>query len=142
METRSHRIRLMLIPLVLVMVTAPASHAGKEDKKILEVVVWDDTSKNPPGDRMEVWVKGHGSWFPNVENGSDKKALGSFPVGEPNEFYLYPDGRDGAEIKIPFTMTREMISGSVMPQTIINIYDSKVEVVGQAIPDRTKEYPR
>ena len=91
---------------------------------------------------MEVWVKGHGSWYPDVKFGSDKRALGSFPIGEPTEFFFYPDGRNGVEIKIPFEMTNEMISGSTMSQTLVTLYDDKVEVVGQAIPGRSQEYSR
>lgn len=100
---------------------------------VLDVAVWDDTNTNPPDGRMEIWVRGHGSWFPDQTFGGDSNLLGEFPIGEPGEFYIYPDGRDGVEIRVPFRMTAEMISGSDRDRTQVSIEDSTVTVFGTAI---------
>src|SRR5680860_354379 len=109
-------------------------------KVLLEIAVWDEMEKSSAHNRMEIWVKGYGSWFPDLKYGGDKHSLGEFTVGGENEFFFYPKGRDGIEIKVPFKMTNEMISGSDQAQTIISVYDNKVEVFGQAI-GRSIEYP-
>ncbi len=102
---------------------------------LLDVFVSDDTTSNPPGTRMEIWVRGYGSWFPNLRFGGERTQLGKFPVGETHErdFYIYPDGRDGTEIRVPFTMKAEMISGSDKARTVVSIEDAVVRVWGEAI---------
>lgn len=121
-----------------------ASAQTAPEEVLLEVMVSDFTEVDPPDDRMEVWVRGHGSWYPDMEYGVTKKGLGYFDVGEPHEgdFYFYPDGRDGTEIMIPFEMSDDMISGSTMSQTQITLYDDRIEISGQAIPDSVGELTR
>lgn len=109
---------------------------------LLEIAVYDDTSSRPLPSTLEIWVEGAGSWFPDMTFGADAKELGSFAIGEPGEFYIYPDGRGGSEIRVAFEMTSEMISGSAMSQTIVAISDSDVTVTGQAIPGTEQVYPR
>lgn len=116
-----------------------------EETKLLEVAVTDYTEQNPPGDRLEIWVRGHGSWFPDVEFGGDgPQAMGEFPVGElqTDDFYIYPDGRGGAEILVEFEMTEDMISGSDRDRTHVEIYDSYVEVWGGPEISGNGEYDR
>lgn len=108
---------------------------------LLDIVVWDDTKTRPLG-KTEVWVRGQGSWFPQLRYGGDGKALGEYPVGQRNRFFLYPDGRGGREIRVVFRMRSAMISGSDQAQTVVSISDRQVEVTGQAIPGRTKVFPR
>lgn len=104
-----------------------------EETKLLEVAVMDYTEQNPPGDRLEIWVRGHGSWYPDVEFGGDgPQAMGEFPVADlqTDDFYIYPDGQDGTEILVEFQMTEDMISGSDRDRTHVEIYDGRVEVWG------------
>ncbi|MGB7294206.1 MAG: hypothetical protein WBC70_01325 [Candidatus Aminicenantales bacterium] len=114
----------------------------KELAKLLEISIWPKTEKKPLGERTEIWIKGHGSWFPNLKYGGDKRSFGNYKVGEVKEFFLYPDGRNGIEIKVQFKMTAEMISGSDAAVILIDIFDDKVEVVGQAIEGRSVVFKR
>ncbi len=98
--------------------------------------MWDDTVERP-AENIEVWVRGYGSWYPDITFGSDVNTLGAFPVGElrDQDFFIYPDGRDGTEIRVEFEMTADMISGSDMSMTTVAVSDTTVTVTGQAIPD-------
>lgn len=107
----------------------------------LEVVVWDSTSQNPPGDDAVLMV-GVDVWSPELEFGGDAHLFSDFPIGTPGTFNVYPDGPGGVEIKVSFVMTSEMISGSDMSMTTVEIYDSEIVVWGQAIPDFEQSYRR
>lgn len=133
-------IGLLFIILVITLVFGGSEQEEAQDKqqsKLLEVAVMDWTENNPPAERAEIWVRGHGSWFLDLEfEGDGPKALGEFPVGElrTDDFYVYPDGRNGAEINVGFEMTEDMISGSTQARTFVRIYDDHVQIVGTAIP--------
>ncbi len=109
---------------------------------LLEITVTDDTVRLPPGPDTEIWIRGSGSWFPDLRFGGDLKGFARFPVGEEHAFFIYPDGRDGREIRVPFQMTAGMISGSVRDRTHVEIYDDRVVVLGTAIPDFEQTFPR
>lgn len=108
--------------------------------KLLDVIVWDDTKSNPPD--VEVWVEGHGSWFPDLTFGGDGRLVGEFPVGVAAEFLVYPDGRAGTEIRVPFMMTEEIISGSDRDKVSVAIEDDKVVVFGTPIVGLEIEFTR
>lgn len=117
------------------------------DAVALEVVVWDDTESRLPAsgqgdDHVEVWVVGHGSWFPDLGQGPDSENLGNFAIGEENEFFIYPDGRNGTEIRVPFKMHEEMTSGSVRDQASVVISDDAVTVTFTALEGTEKVYDR
>lgn len=122
----------------------PATPEPIAGEVILEIAVWDDTASNPPASDAEVWVRGEGSWYPDLSFGADNRQLGEYRVGEPGEFFIYPDGRSGVEIQVEFVMTADMvpISGSTQAQTVVEIHDSEVVVTGMAIPQLEETYSR
>lgn len=122
----------------------PATPIPAAGDVTLEIAVWDDTSTNPPAADAEIWVRGEGSWFPDLTFGGDSRDLGDYPLGEPGEFFIYPDGRSGVEIRVEFVMTEEMlpISGSTQAQTTVEIHDAEVVVIGMAIPGTEATYDR
>lgn len=109
---------------------------------LLDIAVSDWTEQRPAGDRAEVWVRGAGSWYPDLTFGSDRRSTAPFPIGQPNDFFVYPDGRDGAEIQVTFVMTEEMISGAARSVTHVEIYDAQVVVWGEAIPGHEQVFSR
>lgn len=117
-------------------VAAPSARVATPEaatRVLLDVAVSDLTERRSPD--VEIWVRGHGSWYPDLEFGGDVTHLGSFPVGEPDEFFVYPDGRDGKEVGVPFEMKADMISGSDRDRTHVEIHDKSVVVWGTAIRD-------
>ncbi len=104
------------------------------------MTVTDDTEQRPP--EVEIWVRGQGSWYPDLTFGGDVRELGEYPVGEAGEFFVYPDGRDGAEVRVEFVMTPEMISGSDRAMTRVEVYDDEVLVWGEAIPGFEQRFDR
>jgi hypothetical protein len=108
-----------------------------------KIQVWDDTVSNPPGQRAEVWVRGMGSWFPDLEFGADvKSGVGPFPVGSTQEVFVYPDGRDGAEVKVSVVVGSNLISDSDRDAIIVEIGDTEVRVLGAAVQGRSLTMPR
>ena len=122
--------------------TTPRSSDAASNSIVLDIAVFDDTVRRPPGDRFEIWARGHGSWFPDVRFGGDVAVLGTFPVGQDATFAVYPDGSDGREILIPFRMTADMISGSDRDRIQMEITDRDVVVRGTAIPERELRFAR
>lgn len=115
------------------------------ETRLLEIAVSDSTDRNLPADDMEIWVRGFGSWYPDLQFGGDgPQATAEFPAGElrTSDFYVYPDGREGSEILVEFRMMDDMISGSDQARTWVEIYDTYVEVSGQAIPGGVRTYDR
>jgi len=108
----------------------------------LELFVSDWTNNVPPPADVFVVVEGVESWTPDLEFGGDVHSFGEFKIGEPGTLLVYPDGHSGAEIEVTFVMTDEMISGSAMSVTNVEIYDSTILVWGQAIPGFEAEYDR
>ena len=104
--------------------------------RTLAVAVFDDTTDRPLTPDVELWVRGRGSWFPDLVGGGDRAELGAFPVGTPETLFVYPDGRDGAEIAVPFRMTAAMVSGSVRDQVTVTIADTTVTVAGPPLGAR------
>ena len=106
-----------------------------------KLMVWDDTEQKNAKD-LEIWVKGLGSWYPNLEYGGDSNVIGPFPVEEIQKIFIYPDGRNGKEIMVEFIPKKEMISQSDRDAIIIEISDEKVIVSGIAIKNSGKEINR
>lgn len=107
----------------------------------LRVALWDDTdTRSAPG--FELWVRGHGSWYPDLSSGGDAKVLGEFPVDALQDLFLYPDGRNGRELVVQFRMTADMIGGSDRDTLMVRVDDGSVEVVGTAIPETSVMFER
>ena len=111
------------------------------DLKALRISLWDESVENP-ADAMEIQA-GDLCWWPDLRYHADAiNGLGFFPVDETQEVIVYPDGPDGAEIKVECTMTADMISGSDLDQVWIDVYDDRIEVFGGCIPDFEVHYDR
>lgn len=102
----------------------------------VRVKIWDETKDKPLSDDAEVWMRGHGSWWikKEIEFGAASKDLKASLVAGRGELSLYPAGRNGQEVPIPFIM-----DGSANPKgsdrwsITITIWDDKIEIVGLPI---------
>ena len=96
----------------------------------LRIGVWDLTEDNPIHTRAEIWIRGVGSKYL-------KRApfvVGKFPVGMKQEFFFYPESREGKELIISFMVTEDMNpNGSVKSTLWFTFYDEEVEVSGRPI---------
>jgi len=105
----------------------------------LELTVFDWTNNIPPPEDAFVVVEGVESWTPDLEF---VHSFGKFTIGVPGILLVYPDGYTGSEIEVTFVMTDEMISGSDMAMTHVEIYDSEVLAWGIAIPGFEQTFDR
>lgn len=109
----------------------------------VKINVNDDTDNNPVHSRAEIWIRGHGSWFlaPELKYGGTTKTFSGFKLDEKHEMFIYPDSRDGKEMKISFMLTKEMNpQGSVRDALIIDIDDESVTVKGLPIKAASGEF--
>jgi hypothetical protein len=107
----------------------------------LKLAAMDYTENKPPGD-TELWMKGLGSWYPDLTWGGDDTIIGPYGVGTTQELFVYPDGRGGVEIKVILRLTDDMISRSDRDIVWVEIYDGKVLAWGTAIEDIEQEFVR
>lgn len=77
-----------------------------------------------------------------VGSRSIERSFGNYPIGVPTTIWVYPDGADGNQVEVIFTMNGDMTSGSDRATTHIEIYDSTVVAWGEAIPDFEQSFTR
>lgn len=117
--------------------TVPVAPASRSVETGILVGWQDNTETNKLHSRAEVWFKGGGSWF--MTNSGDTKLM-PLPVGGRGDLHIYPDGRDGAEIRVPLMLTSEMNArGSERDLVMISISDSTVTVSGSAVQAGSQE---
>lgn len=104
---------------------------AKASKIIVTFSVFDvDVDKRPMHDRAEIWMKGVGSvWLKE-----SRRYLKAVPPNARQELFFYPEGRDGPEHRITFTMQDGWNpKGAPAFAMIINYADDKVTVSGQPL---------
>jgi hypothetical protein len=135
-------------------VTIPSSPAVKQQEKVpsesetavipeysgqpimVRVAIFDDTQKKPVPAKAEIWFRGHGSWWlkQEMQYRVAIKKLGKRPSGSRQLLILYPEGRKGKELEIPYMMTDEMNDeGSARDTIFIEISDTEVKIYGLPI---------
>lgn len=99
----------------------------------LSFLNWDETSYP----KMEIWIRGHGSWFPTTRDDDLLENVGSFKLGSALEgdLFVYPFGRDGIEIPITLNLSSDHISNSVRDMVLIYIEDGQLFVSGGPVDE-------
>ncbi len=103
--------------------------------RTVRIRVCDDTHQNPLPEDAEIWFPDRGSWWikRSTRGGSAVKNFGRREVWRKYAFHIYPDGRGGREIEVPFMMTKNMKPrGS--DRDVIRIVISDDEVVASGSP--------
>ena len=106
---------------------------GSGQPIMVRVAVWDDTKRKPVHPRAEIWFRGHGSWWlkRELQDGGTIKNLGTRPSGQLQNLIIYPESRNGRELKVPYVMTDQMNSkGSPRDMISVNISDTEITVHG------------
>lgn len=96
----------------------------------------DETDEHPPTDDAEVWIRGIGSWWVDMEDGSDVlEEAGPFERYDDTEgdIFVYPDGRDGVEIPVVVYFDEDFQSGSDRDLLSIEIHDREVQIMGSPV---------
>ena len=57
-------------------------YRAPETEKLLKISIHLQTEERPPMGKTEVWVKGNGSWFPDLKDGDDMREFGKYRIGE------------------------------------------------------------
>ena len=84
---------------------------------------------------FEVWIRGSGSWYPDLEAGESLETVGPFEVGAEIEgsFYVYPFGRDGVELPVTIKLEENHISDSPRDLVMISIEEGQLLVSGTPV---------
>jgi hypothetical protein len=136
---KRRRVRSEMHPWVLMALVLSVGACSQTELKEFEVVVTDLTESRPP-QSVEVSISGGESFFPDLGTGSDTHSFGEIAVGQDGALSFFPDGRDGTEMVVEFTITE--FSGSDSVTTNIEIFDTRVEVFGMALPGSEKGFDR
>ena len=129
---------LTLVILTLVCLQVAVAQA-------VRVIAVDETDESPLASRAEIWVRGHGSWWIQqamAELGDwGVGTLSIRRIGTRDTLWVYPDGRNGKDIPIPFLVTGNMCrNGCPGDAIVITFTDGAVQVAGNAVTKRS--YPR
>ena len=104
----------------------------------LRVSVSDETEQIPVEGQTEIWLRGAGSWFPNLEFGGDFRDYESLAVGTTQQLYFYPLGRDEPEILIDVPVTNDLCpNGCARDTVLLSIWDDRFEVLPPEAETRT-----
>lgn len=79
----------------------------------LRVSVFNMTEATIRG-KTEVWLRGQGSWFPNLSYGGDVTTFHGRKLGAIDSLYFYPFGRGGPEMMVPIE-----IDSALCPQACV-----------------------
>jgi outer membrane murein-binding lipoprotein Lpp len=112
-----------------------------DERVVLRVAVQDWTRNNPPAEDAEIWARGHGSWYPDLDGDGGGDVTDMEITGD-REFVVYPDGRDGPEIGLRLQPPEDLIAGSVRDMVSVEIRDTRVLVSGTSIPDFDRGFYR
>lgn len=116
--------------------TAQQRPKGSGKPYMVRVAVNDDTQRKPVHPKAEIWFRGHGSWWlkRELKYGGTVKNLGSRPSGAQQTLIIYPESRDGKELKVPYMMTDKMNpKGSPRDMISVDISDTEITVHGLPI---------
>ena len=123
---RSFMLTVLMVCLWALVVPAPVV---AQQSVSLRVAVNDDTEQTQTPERTEVWVRGTGSWFPNLEFGGDVRNYSDLEVGTTATLFFYPLGRDEPEIQVLVPITSELCpQGCARDLVTLDIYDDRFEV--------------
>jgi len=113
------------------------------EQRMVRLGIMDQTEERRLPASAEVWFRGQGSvWLHKscnkLSNGTlacgGPLDLGMRDVEQPLELFIYPEGRDGGEIKAVFKLTADMCKpGCDRDMLRVYIYDATVEVEGAPI---------
>lgn len=134
---------LMMVLLVAAVGYAteePPERASPQQVIAVRVEVADRTESGQT-QQPEVWLRGVGSWFPDIKFGGDARTFEGRRVGTTDELFWYPLGRDEPEIKVEVSITENLCSqGCVRDMVHLEIWNDRFEVWGTPAVD--KKIPR
>ncbi len=126
---------------------APSGNSSGSDKGAtpqsgmkVRIMFWNDTnSKDPKGAEI---IVGPTSYKPNTSSKSGTGVIGPCAYGKTLTLVVYPDGRDGKKIEVPFKVTTSMEAASERDAVHVSISDDKVRVLGNAIDNFDQTFNR
>lgn len=115
---------------------SPSSTATEEiqEQGTFNISVFNLTDES--FDSFEVWVRGSGSWYPDLSFAGDLlESVGPFGVGSEiaGDIFAYPFGREGAEVPITIFLNENHISDSTRDSLFLTIDEGIFSIVGPIV---------
>lgn len=126
----SSRIQFVHLGFALLLILFIPSISFADAK--VRVMIFDETESAKLPSSSEVWIRGTGSWWIGKESkfGATVKDV-PVPLNRKVDMAVFPDGRGGVELKIPFKLTSDMCTNACVRDAIrITFSDSNIEVFG------------
>ncbi len=105
----------------------------------VRIIFWNDTSSKPLKGTEIVAV---GMSYKPSTGKTDTGSIGTVPYGEVVKLVVYPDGRSGKSVTVPFTVLKGMIADSEQDAIHVAISDGSVRVLGNAVDNFDQTLPR
>jgi hypothetical protein len=103
---------------------------------LLNVGFVDQTGDRPPSKQFLIETPNSTHWQPDALEGSHTtRAFEKYPVRESQKLLLYPKGKGGVCLAVPFTMKPDMSSVLASSRTNIAVHDDSIVVTGPAVPE-------
>ncbi|MDA3936097.1 MAG: hypothetical protein PF636_04420, partial [Actinomycetota bacterium] len=97
----------------------------------LRILWWNDTSsKSPAGAMISI---GDSVWAPDPDADSARGLLADVLVDDTLTLVVLPDGESGARIEVPILITSDMDPTSDIDAIHVEVSDSSVRVLGNAV---------
>lgn len=104
----------------------------------VRIMWWNDTNGKAPNG-IEIVIAGK-SYKPS--GAKAQGVLGPVEVGKQLDVTVYPDGRNGKKIVVPFMLTSEMQSASERDAIHVSVSDTTVRVLGNPVSNFDQSFPR
>lgn len=106
----------------------------------VKILWWNDTKDKAPSG-VEI-VYGASSFKPNPGKDAASGSVGPVVYGKEVKLVVYPDGRDGKKLIVPFTVEKAMISNSEQDAIHVEISDDRVRVLGNPVSGFERAFDR
>lgn len=94
-----------------------------------------DYTESRPVYRTEVWLRGVGSWHPDLKHGADVRMYPGRRIGGIDTLYFYPAGRDAPELRVPVALADSLCpAGCDRDAVRLEVWDDRFEVWGPPVP--------
>lgn len=107
---------------------------------VVKILWWNDTKTKAPNG-CEI-VYGSSSFKPVATKDAASGSIGPVPYRKSVQLVIYPDGRSGKKILVPFVVDSGMNANSDRDAIHVQISDAEVRVLGNAVDGFDKTFDR
>ena len=106
---------------------------------MVRILFWNETSAALANCEI---VVGASSYKPNTAGEAARGTIGPLALNKTLSLLVYPNGRSGKRLVVPFTLTPDMLPDSEQDAIHVAVSDSSVRVLGNAVSNFDQSFAR